>query len=158
MSRFHMKIWWTSGRNMQTLSITDIELIRSGVDYWSLNIVWIISDVMSWTTVRIPRIVVSLIRAGVCEIGLWLYASGLLSKDKFFVVWLQKIFVKSFVAVDDSVTLFKTELTSRYCLLYTTSAAIIPSSPVISLILIACLSEMSRWRELCHGMITTLSC
>ena len=32
---------------MQTLSITDIELIRSSVDDWSLNVALIIGDVMS---------------------------------------------------------------------------------------------------------------
>ena len=32
---------------MQTLSVTNIELIRSSVDDWSLNVVLIIGDVMS---------------------------------------------------------------------------------------------------------------
>ena len=32
---------------MQTLSITDIELIRSSVDNWIMNVVLIIGDVMS---------------------------------------------------------------------------------------------------------------
>ena len=60
---------------MQTLSITNILLIGSGVDDWSLNIMWIVCDVMSGAVVWIPGIWISLRRTCVCEISLWMCVS-----------------------------------------------------------------------------------
>ena len=101
---------------------------------------------------------VSLIRARVCEISLRLDISGLLSKNSFFVIWLQEIFSESFIEIYHSVSLFKTKLASRYSSLSTTSATIVSPSSIISLVLIVSLSEMSGWREFTCDMIVVLSC
>ena len=138
--------------------ITDIKLIRFGVDDWSLNIIWIICDVMGGTTVKIPSIEVSLRQACVCEIILQLCVSCLMSKNKFFVIRLQEVFIESFIIVDYSVSLFEAELASRHNFLSTTSTMIVLPSSIISLILIISLSEMRRWREFTCVMIIFLSC
>ena len=121
--------------------------------------VWILCcDVMSWATiVWIPGILISLRRACVCEISLWMCVSWLLSKNKLSIVWLLEVFIKSFVTIEYAVSLFEVELASRHNFLSAVSATIVSPSSSISLILVVNLSQISRWRELTWIMVVALS-